>query len=143
MFLFGLILVVVNFSQLSSTSGMTWLGIGILMMILWVVNFFLKKNSDYSQGMFDLLFSAYSVKHVSTGSETGWLAKFEGLGDLGEKFEKRQETRREKAIQKSEGKKAPKATAKPKANDEDKVATPESEDDSKEVSNEESSESED
>jgi hypothetical protein len=93
--------------------------------------------------MFDLLFSAYSVKHVSTGSETGWLAKFEGLGDLGEKFEKRQETRREKAIQKSEGKKAPKATAKPKANDEDKVATPESEDDSKEVSNEESSESED
>ena len=143
MFLFGLILVVVNFSQLSSTSGMTWLGIGILMMILWVVNFFLKKNSDYSQGMFDLLFSAYSVKHVSTGSETGWLAKFEGLGDLGEKFEKRQETRREKAIQKSEGKKAPKAIAKPKANDEDKVATPVSEDDSKEVSNEESSESED
>ena len=143
MFLFGLILVVVNFSQLSSTSGMTWLGIGVLMMVIWVVNFFLKKNSDYSQGMFDLMFRAYSVKHVSTGSETGWLAKFEGLGDLGEKFEKRQETRREKA----EGKKTAKATAKPKAKAVAKKASPESEEESKEESeedsNDESSESED
>ena len=152
MFLFGLILVVVNFSQLSATSGMTWFAIGIVMMIIWVVNFFLKKNSDYSQGMFDLMFRAYSVKHVSTGSETGWLAKFEGLGDLGEKFEKRQETRREK----SEGKKlakatakpkakavAKEATAKPKAKAVAKVATPEPEDDSTEDSSDESSESED
>jgi hypothetical protein len=114
MFLLGLILVVVNFSNISSSTGMTWVGVGALLMIVWVVNFFLKKNSDYSQGMFDLAFNAYSVKHVSTGSETGWLAKFEGLGDLGEKFEKRQENRRDKAAQKAE-KKAAEAEAKPKA----------------------------
>jgi hypothetical protein len=102
MFLIGLIMVVVNAKDVSSTTGMTWLSIGLLMMILWVVNFFLKKNSDYSQGMFDLAFSAYSVNHISTGSETGWLAKFEGLGDFGAKFEKRQEIRQQKAASKAE-----------------------------------------
>ena len=137
MFLLGLILLVVNFSNISSTTGMTWVAVGALLMIVWVVNFFLKKNSDYSQGMFDLLFSAYSVKHVSTGSETGWLAKFEGLGDLGEKFEKRQETRRDKAAQKAE-KKA--AEAKPKAVA--KAKTTESEDD-EEKAEDETSDSED
>ena len=106
MFLIGFILVAVNLSDISSSSGKTWVGIGFLLVIVWVVNYFLKKNSDYSQGMFDLLFSAYSVNHVSTGSETGWLAKFEGLGDLGDKFEKRQESRREKASKKADAKKA-------------------------------------
>ena len=106
MFLIGFILVAVNLSDISSSSGKTWVGIGFLLVIVWVVNYFLKKNSDYSQGMFDLLFSAYSVNHVSTGSETGWLAKFEGLGDLGDKFEKRQESRREKASKKADAKEA-------------------------------------
>jgi len=137
MFLLGLILLVVNFSNISSSTGMTWVGVGALLMIVWVVNFFLKKNSDYSQGMFDLLFSAYSVKHVSTGSETGWLAKFEGLGELGEKFEKRQENRRDKAAQKAE-KKA--AVAKPKAVA--KAKPTESEDD-EEKAEDEPSDSED
>ena len=113
MFLIGFILIAVNLSDISSSGGKTWVGIGFLLVIIWVVNFFLKKNSDYSQGMFDLLFSAYSVKHVSTGSETGWLAKFEGLGDLGDKFEKRQDSRREKAAKKADSKKAV-AKAKPK-----------------------------
>ncbi|MBT3658015.1 MAG: hypothetical protein HN544_07460, partial [Euryarchaeota archaeon] len=106
MFLIGFILVAVNLSDISSSSGKTWVGIGFLLVIVWVVNYFLKKNSDYSQGMFDLMFSAYSVNHVSTGSETGWLAKFEGLGDLGDKFEKRQESRREKASKKADAKEA-------------------------------------
>jgi hypothetical protein len=139
MFLLGLILVVVNFSNISSSTGMTWVGVGALLMIVWVVNFFLKKNSDYSQGMFDLAFNAYSVKHVSTGSETGWLAKFEGLGDLGEKFEKRQENRRDKAAQKAE-KKAAEAEAKPKAVA--KAKPTESEDD-EEKAEDEPSDSED
>lgn len=122
MFLIGFILIAVNLSDISSSGGKTWVGIGFLLVILWVVNFFLKKNSDYSQGMFDLLFSAYSVKHVSTGSETGWLAKFEGLGDLGDKFEKRQDSRREKAAKKADSKKAV-AKAKPKdSEDDDKKA---------------------
>lgn len=122
MFLIGFILIAVNLSDISSSGGKTWVGIGFLLVIIWVVNFFLKKNSDYSQGMFDLLFSAYSVKHVSTGSETGWLAKFEGLGDLGDKFEKRQDSRREKAAKKADSKKAV-AKAKPKdSEDDDKKA---------------------
>ena len=102
MFLIGFILIAVNVSNFSTSNGKTWVAVGFLMVIIWVVNFFLKKNSDYSQGMFDLLFSAYSVNHVSTGSETGWLAKFEGLGDFGDKFEQRQEARREKAAKKAE-----------------------------------------
>ncbi|MFL2962071.1 MAG: hypothetical protein ACJZ2K_03725 [Candidatus Poseidoniaceae archaeon] len=102
MFLIGFILIAVNVSNFSTSNGKTWVAVGFLMIIIWVVNFFLKKNSDYSQGMFDLLFSAYSVNHVSTGSETGWLAKFEGLGDFGDKFEQRQEARREKAAKKAE-----------------------------------------
>ena len=102
MFLIGFILIAVNVSNFSTSNGKTWVAVGFLMIIIWVVNFFLKKNSDYSQGMFDLLFSAYSVSHVSTGSETGWLAKFEGLGDFGDKFEQRQEARREKAAKKAE-----------------------------------------
>jgi len=118
MFLIGFILIAVNLSDISSSGGKTSVGIGFFLVIIWVVNFFLKKNSDYSQGMFDLLFSAYSVKHVSTGSETGWLAKFEGLGDLGDKFEKRQDSRREKAAKKAEAKKAV-AKAKPKDSEDD------------------------
>lgn len=117
-FLIGFILIAVNLSDISSSGGKTSVGIGFFLVIIWVVNFFLKKNSDYSQGMFDLLFSAYSVKHVSTGSETGWLAKFEGLGDLGDKFEKRQDSRREKAAKKAEAKKAV-AKAKPKDSEDD------------------------
>lgn len=118
MFLIGFILIAVNLSDISSSGGKTSVGIGFFLVIIWVVNFFLKKNSDYSQGMFDLLFSAYSVKHVSTGSETGWLAKFEGLGDLGDKFEKRQDSRREKAAKKADAKKAV-AKAKPKDSEDD------------------------
>jgi hypothetical protein len=72
------------------------------MVIIWVLNFFFKKNSDYSQGLFDLAFSAYLVKHVATGSETGWIAKFEGLGDFGDKWQKKQAERAEKATLKAE-----------------------------------------
>ena len=128
MFLIGFILIAVNVSNFSTSNGKTWVAVGFLMVIIWVVNFFLKKNSDYSQGMFDLLFSAYSVNHVSTGSETGWLAKFEGLGDFGDKFEQRQEARREKAAKKAEM----------KAN-----ATDESNEEEDSTSEEESSDSED
>ena len=102
LFLIGFILVGISFSDLSTTSGMTNIGIGAFFMITWVVNFFFKKNSDYSQGVFDLAFSAYLVKHVATGTETGWLAKFESLGDFGDKWQQKQEERQEKARKKAE-----------------------------------------
>ncbi len=102
MALIGIMLVMANLSEMGQQSGVIGLSIGALMIILWLVNFFFKKNSDYSQGLFDLLFSAYLVKHVATGEETGWAAKFENLGDFGDKWAAKQEERREKAAKKAE-----------------------------------------
>ncbi len=103
MFLFGFIMIFMNFKELgTSSSAMTWLIIGVLFMIIWVVNFFFKKNSDYSQGLFDLAFSSYLVKHVASGTETGWMARFDGLGDFGDKWQQKQLAKQEKAQQKAE-----------------------------------------
>tara|TARA_B110001452_G_scaffold267500_1_gene277690 strand:- start:1681 stop:2541 length:861 start_codon:yes stop_codon:yes gene_type:complete len=101
MSLAGVILMFINFQDLS-TDGLVPFLIGIFMVILWVLNFFFKKNSDYSQGIFDLAFSTYLVKHVATGSETGWMARFEGLGDFGDKWQERQQSRAEKSALKAE-----------------------------------------
>ena len=53
-----------------------------------------------------MAFSAYLVRHVATGSETGWLARFEGLGDFGDKWQQRQAERAEKAAEKAAAKEA-------------------------------------
>ena len=130
LFLIGFILVGISFPDLSTTSGMTNIGIGAFFMITWVVNFFFKKNSDYSQGVFDLAFSAYLVKHVATGTETGWLAKFESLGDFGDKWQQKQEERTKKAQEKAE-KRAADAASKESSNEDsedDESKEPESED---------------
>jgi hypothetical protein len=99
--LIGMILMFVYFQDLSG-SGMVPFIIGAVMIVLWIVNFFLKKNSDYSQGMFDLAYRAYLVNHVATGTETGWLARFESLGDFGDKWQEKQAARQEKAVKKAE-----------------------------------------
>ena len=99
--LIGMILMFVYFQDISG-SGMVPFIIGAVMIVLWIVNFFLKKNSDYSQGIFDLAFSAYLVNHVATGTETGWLARFESLGDFGDKWQEKQAARQEKAVKKAE-----------------------------------------
>ena len=55
-----------------------------------------------NQGIYDLIFGSYYVKHVPTKDETtgtGWMAKFESMGDYGEKF---QANREKKAAQKAE-----------------------------------------
>ena len=39
---------------------------------------------ESKQGLWDIIFNAYLVKHVPSGEETGWLAKLEGLGDFAE-----------------------------------------------------------
>ena len=49
-----------------------------------------------------MAFSAYLVNHVATGSETGWLARFESLGDFGDKWQEKQASRQEKAAKKAE-----------------------------------------
>ena len=72
-----------------------------MFILFWIVNFFFKKNSDFSQGTIDLVFSAYLVKHVATGEETGWLARFESLGDFGDKWQQNSQKRQEKAAAKA------------------------------------------
>ena len=101
--LFGVYLMFSQFQFLSS-GGMPLFITGVVLIIIWVVNFFFKRNSDYTQGLFDLAFSSYLVKHVSTGDETGWLARFEALGDFGDKWQEKQAQRQEKAKAKAEKK---------------------------------------
>jgi hypothetical protein len=68
----GMIAMFTSFQDLSG-DGLVPFIVGVVMVIIWVLNFFFKKNSDYSQGLFDLAFSAYLVKHVATGSEKATL----------------------------------------------------------------------
>ena len=113
--LFGVFLMFSQFQFLSS-GGMPLFITGVALIIIWVVNFFFKRNSDYTQGLFDLAFSSYLVKHVSTGDETGWLARFEALGDFGDKWQEKQAQRQEKAKAKAE-KKAQEAADKSESKD--------------------------
>ena len=131
MFLMGFLFVGVNFQDVSNTTGMTYVIVGAILMIIWIVNFFFKKNSDYSQGLFDLAFSSYLVKHVATGEETGWLARFESLGDFGDKWQQRSEARQEKAKVKAE-KKAAKAAESNESSEESEDETTESEEEESE-----------
>ena len=103
--LIGIVLMMANFQTLSD-GGMVLFITGSVFVLIWIVNFFFKKNSDYSQGLFDIAFRTYLVKHVATGEETGWLARFESLGDFGDKWQQRQADRQEKAKAKAEMKAA-------------------------------------
>ena len=130
--LIGLILMMANFQNIS-TSGMVPFITGVVFIVFWIFNFFLKKNSDFSQGVFDLAFSSYLVKHVATGDETGWMARFESLGDFGDKWAERSANREVKQKAKA-AKKAAKAVAKNESEEEssDSEEATESEDESSE-----------
>lgn len=114
--LIGLILMMAYFQNIS-TSGMVPFITGVVFIVFWIFNFFLKKNSDFSQGIFDLAFSSYLVKHVATGEETGWMARFESLGDFGDKWAERSANREDKQKAKA-AKKAAKAVAKKESEEE-------------------------
>jgi len=103
--LIGLVMMMAYFQDIDA-GGMAPFVTGIFFVVFWIFNFFLKKNSDYSQGVFDLAFSAYLVKHVATGTETGWLARFESLGDFGDKWQQKSAERQIKAKEKAEKKAA-------------------------------------
>ena len=130
--LIGLILMMANFQNIS-TSGMIPFITGVVFIVFWIFNFFLKKNSDFSQGVFDLAFSSYLVKHVATGDETGWMARFESLGDFGDKWAERSANREVKQKEKA-AKKAAKAAEKKESAEEtsDSEEATDSEDDSSE-----------
>ena len=96
--LLGIFLVFTQFQEIQgNTSALVWFITGAVFIILWFANWSIKRNHEMSQGLFDLLFSSYLITHTPTGSETGWLARLEGLGDFGDKYEKRLEAREEKA----------------------------------------------
>jgi len=103
LFLLGLAMVAMNINQ---NGDVKFAAVGAVLMLMWIINFFFKKNSDFSQGIFDLAFSTYLVKHISTGNETGWAARFEGLGDFGDKWQKKQEERRIKSEEKAKARSA-------------------------------------
>ena len=73
---------------------------GIVFVLLYSANIFIKRASEYSQGMFDLLFGCYLVKYESTGEESdNWLfAKLENMGNFGDAWQAKIESRREKSV---------------------------------------------
>ena len=128
--LIGLIMMMANFQNISTT-GMVPFIVGVVFIVFWIFNFFLKKNSDFSQGVFDLAFSSYLVKHVATGDESGWLARFESLGDFGDKWAERSANRENKQKAKA-AKKVAKAAPKKAAKAVEKKDSDEESDDSEE-----------
>jgi hypothetical protein len=81
--------------------------IGLIFMVLWIVNGRFKRNSDMDQGLYDLMFSAYLVKHIPAEGEvsTGIWGRLENAGEWGDKIA----SRREDSIKKSAEKAASKA----------------------------------
>lgn len=106
--LFGLLFVVVSVSEMQegnkSAGPIVWTSIGAIFLILYIVNWQFAKASQYNQGLYDVLFGAYLVKHVPTKEEkaSGFWAKFESMGDYGDKFAARREAKMVARAQKEE-----------------------------------------
>ena len=82
-FLLGLIL----FFMGSGDQDYALLGGGVFAASIMIIDAWLCKRylfQETKQGLWDIIFNAYLVKHVPSGEETGWLAKLEGLGDFAE-----------------------------------------------------------
>ena len=92
-------------------AGITGIIVGIIFIALWFVNRNFKKNSDMDQGLYDLLFSAYLVKHIPEEGEvsTGIWGRLENSGEWGDKIASRREENIKKATEKAAGKAAEKA----------------------------------
>ena len=107
LFLVGLIMV---FTQAGSISGggstpVVWTSIGSVLMILWIVNWQFSRNSDLSQGLFDLVFGAYLVRYVPEEKATsGFRARLESMSQFGEKYAQRVEERAKAREEKSAAK---------------------------------------
>ena len=98
--LFGLLFVTVSTSQLGDKDAgagpIVWTSIGAIFLILYVVNWQFARSSQYNQGLYDVIFGAYLVKHVPSKDEnaSGFWAKFESMGDYGDKFAARREAKK-------------------------------------------------
>jgi histone H1/5 len=132
--LFGFLFIFVSTSDIGDKDAgvgpIIFTVVGAIFVILYIVNWQFSKASDYNQGLYDVMFGVYMVKHVPTAEEkaSGFWAKFESMGDYGDKFaasrEAKKEAQENEAAKNSEdGSKAanssdpdkPKAKAKAKA----------------------------
>lgn len=111
--LIGFILVLINMSNFDPKNylSVTGLVVGIIFIVLWFVNRNFKKNSDMDQGLYDLLFRAYLVKHIPAEGEvsTGIWGRLENAGEWGDKIASRREGNIKKAAEKAAEKAAAKA----------------------------------
>jgi hypothetical protein len=103
--LIGFILVMFNMSDFDAKNYFSIAGlvIGIIFIVLWFVNRNFKKNSDMDQGLYDLLFNAYLVKHIPAEGEvsTGIWGRLENAGEWGDKIASRREDNIKKAAEKA------------------------------------------
>jgi hypothetical protein len=103
--------------------GITTIIVGIIFIILWFVNRNFKKNSDMDQGLYDIMFRAYLVKHIPVEGEaaTGIWGRLENTGDWGDKLISKREANAKKAEEKAAAKaKKAEEDAKQKSKDETK-----------------------
>ena len=101
--------------------------VSFVLMAIPITNIFIKRSTEMNQGIYDLMFGSYYVKHVPTKEDksgTGWMAKFESMGDYGEKF---QANREKKAAQKAEAAAKKAEAAEKKAAEEEAAAAEEKE----------------
>ena len=71
--LFGLLFVFVSTSKFGDKDAgagpIVWTVIGAIFLILYIVNWQFAKASQYNQGLYDVIFGAFLVKHVPTKEE--------------------------------------------------------------------------
>ena len=111
--LFGFLFIFVSTSNLgdkdAGVAPIIFTVIGAIFVILYIVNWQFAKASEYNQGLYDVMFGAYLVKHVPTAEEksSGFWAKFESMGDYGDKFAASREAKKlaqeQEAAEKTEG----------------------------------------
>jgi len=96
-FIVGLFFFFDNLSDFrDDNNAMVWFIVSFVLMAIPISNYFVKRNTEMRQGLYDLLFASYYVKHVPSKEEkaaSGWMAKFESMGDYGEKFQANREKR--------------------------------------------------
>ena len=132
--LFGLIAIMMNFQKLgdkaAGSTPIIWTVFGAIFLIIWIVNFQFSRASEFKQGIYDLMFGAYLVKHVPVEGDasSGFWGKLENMGNYGDQFAARREANKEKKLEQSKAmaeddkdekpsddKSKAKAKAKPKA----------------------------
>jgi len=129
----GIIMVAVKASTVTSKDavGITIIVVGIIFIVLWFVNRNFKKNSEMDQGLYDLMFRAYLVKHIPVEGEvaTGIWGRLENAGDWGDKMIVKREANLKKAEEKAAAKaKKAEEDKKQKAKDDSKKSDTKSKD---------------